>query len=114
MIFVSDHAISSKWWWMGAIRNTRLRKVWKEKTWTRTLSASTTKIPPSRINSTSVFVITASPAIAPPSPSVPPPDPEGAGVAHEDRRRKRVEPQEADARPDHAARDEREVALAGG
>ena len=34
-------------------------------------SASITKIPPSRISSTSVFVITASPAIAPPSPSEP-------------------------------------------
>ena len=36
-----------------------------------TLSASITKIPPSRIRSSSVFVITASPAIAPPSPSDP-------------------------------------------
>ena len=27
MIFVSDHALSSKWWWIGAIRNTRLRNV---------------------------------------------------------------------------------------
>ena len=27
MIFVSDHACSSKWWWIGAIRNTRLRNV---------------------------------------------------------------------------------------
>ena len=71
MIFVSDHAIISKWWWIGAIRKTRLRKVWKEKTWIRTLSASTTKMPPSRISSSSVFVITASPAIAPPSPSDP-------------------------------------------
>ena len=34
-------------------------------------SASITKIPPSRISSISVFVITASPAIAPPSPSEP-------------------------------------------
>ena len=27
MIFVSDHAMSSKWWWIGAMRKTRLRKV---------------------------------------------------------------------------------------
>ena len=27
MIFVSDHAWSSKWWWIGAIRKTRLRNV---------------------------------------------------------------------------------------
>ena len=71
MIFVSDHAFSSKWWWIGAIRNTRLRVVWKEITWITTDSASITKMPPSRISSTSVFVITASPAIAPPSPSEP-------------------------------------------
>ncbi len=71
MIFVSDHAFSSKWWWIGAIRNTRLRVVWKEITWITTDSASITKIPPSRISSTSVLVITASPAIAPPSPSEP-------------------------------------------
>ena len=37
----------------------------------RTLSASTTKMPPSTIRSSSVFVITARPAIAPPSPSDP-------------------------------------------
>src|SRR3954451_744547 len=71
MIFVSDHARSSKWWWMGAIRNTRLRKAWNEATWMRTDSASITKMPPRITSSTSVFVITARPAIAPPSPSEP-------------------------------------------
>src|SRR4051794_14123383 len=71
MIFVSDHARSSKWWWIGAIRNTRLRKAWNDATWTSTESASITKIPPRITNRTSVFVITASPAIAPPSPSDP-------------------------------------------
>ena len=71
MIFVSDHAFSSKWWWIGAIRNTRLRKAWNEKTWISTESASITKIPPITISSTSVLVITASAAIAPPSPSEP-------------------------------------------
>ena len=71
MIFVSDHAMSSKWWWIGAIRKTRLRKVWKAKTWISTDSASMTKMPPRMISSTSVLVITASPAIAPPSPSDP-------------------------------------------
>ncbi len=53
------------------MRNTRLRRVWNEKTWMSTLSASTTKIPPRMMSSSSVFVITASPAIAPPSPSEP-------------------------------------------
>ena len=71
MIFVSDQACSSKWWWIGAIRNTRLRNIWNENTWISTDSASITKIPPSRISSTSVLVITARPAIAPPSPSEP-------------------------------------------
>src|SRR3954470_1498208 len=39
---------------------------------------------------------------------------ERAGVAHEDRRGERVEPQEADARPDEAAGEQRQVRLAGG
>ena len=64
-------AISVALWWIGAIRNTRLRKAWKERTWTTTDSASITKIPPSRIKSISVLVMTASPAIAPPSASEP-------------------------------------------
>jgi hypothetical protein len=71
MIFVSDQAMSSKWWWIGAMRNTRLRKVWKEKTWMSTLSASSTKIAPRSSSRISVFVMTAIPAIAPPSPSDP-------------------------------------------
>ena len=71
MIFVSDHACSSKWWWIGAIRKTRLRRVWNQKTWISTDSASMTKIPPRMISSTSVLVITAIAAIAPPSPSDP-------------------------------------------
>ena len=71
MIFVSDHACNSKWWWIGAIRKTRLRNVWNEKTWIRTDSASITKIPPRMISSTSVLVITAIAAIAPPRPSEP-------------------------------------------
>src|SRR5205814_7250816 len=54
MIFVSDHAISSKWWWTGAIRKTRLRKRWNENTWIRTDSASITKMLPMMRSSTSV------------------------------------------------------------
>ena len=71
MIFVSDQAISSKWWWIGAIRNTRLRKRWKANTWISTDSASITKMPPMISSSTSVWVITASAAMAPPRPSDP-------------------------------------------
>src|SRR4051794_4016987 len=43
-----------------------------------------------------------------------PAEPERSGVAHEDRRRERVEPQEADARADEAPREQRQVGLAGG
>src|SRR2546423_13297650 len=71
MILVSDHAISSKWWWTGAMRKTRLRKRWNENTWIATESASITKMPPMIRSSTSVWVITAMAAIAPPRPSDP-------------------------------------------
>ena len=71
MIFVSDQASSSKWWWIGAIRNTRLRKRWKANTWIATDSASITKIPPIISSRISVLVSTASAAMAPPRPSDP-------------------------------------------
>jgi hypothetical protein len=71
MIFVSDQAIISKWWCSGAIRRTRRRKVLKAKTWSRTESASITKMPPMMISRTSVWVITARAPIAPPRPSEP-------------------------------------------
>ena len=71
MILVSDQALSSKWWWIGAIRNTRLPRVWNQNTWISTDSASITKMPPMMISSSSVWVITAIAAIAPPSPSDP-------------------------------------------
>ena len=41
-----------------------------------------------------------------------PAEAERAGVAHEDRRREGVEPQEPDARSDEAAADERQIVLA--
>ena len=66
MIFVSDHAFISKWWWIGAIRKTRRPVYLKEKTWIITESASTRKMPPISGSSASVFVITANPASAPP------------------------------------------------
>ena len=43
MIFVSDQAFISKWWWIGAIRKTRLPVVRKAITWIATDSASITK-----------------------------------------------------------------------
>ena len=104
MIFVSDQAIISKWWCSGAISRTRRRKVLKEKTWIATESASITKMPPMMISSTSVWVITASAPIAPPKP-------ERAGVAHEDRGREGVEPEEADAGADQAGGEQGQVLL---
>ena len=96
MIFVSDHACSSKWWWIGAIRKTRLPRVWNQKTWIRTDSASMTKMPPMMISSSSVWVMTAMRRDRAAEAERP-------GVPHEDRRRERVEPQEADAGADDAA-----------
>ena len=46
MIFVSLHAFISKWWWIGAIRKTRLPKRRRLITWMITLAASMTKMPP--------------------------------------------------------------------
>ncbi len=66
VIFVSDHAFISKWWWIGAIRNTRRPKYLNEKTWIITESASITKMPPMKSSSTSVFVMIANAASAPP------------------------------------------------
>ena len=106
MIFVSDHAFSSKWWCSGAIRKTRLRNTWKATIWISTESASITKMPPIRISSISVCVITARPGDRAA-------EPERAGVAHEDRRREGVEPEEADAGADDAGREQRELVCAG-
>ena len=83
-----------------------MRNAWKEKTWIRTDSASITKMPPRTISSTSVFVITASAGDRAA-------EAERARVAHEDRRRERVEPEEADAGADRgSAATQREVGLA--
>jgi hypothetical protein len=71
MIRVSDQAFISKWWWRGAIRSTRLPNHLKLSTWTMTESASTTKIPPIRRSSGSVFVMIAKAASEPPSPIEP-------------------------------------------
>ena len=67
MIFVSDHAFISKWWWIGAIRKTRRPKYLNANTWIITDSASITKIPPISSSRTSVLVMIAKPASAPPS-----------------------------------------------
>ena len=67
MIFVSDHAFISKWWWIGAIRKTRFPVRLKLTTWMISESTSITKMPPIRSSRISVSVTIAKPAIAPPS-----------------------------------------------
>ena len=46
MTFGSLQPFSSKWWWIGAIRNTRLPVSLNDATWMMTDSASITKTPP--------------------------------------------------------------------
>ena len=42
----SGQPLSSKWWWIGAMRNTRLPVSLNEATWIITDSVSITKMPP--------------------------------------------------------------------
>src|SRR6266550_3490813 len=67
MIFVSDHAFISKWWWIGAIRNTRRPRYLNDTTWMITDNAMTTYTPPISSSRNSAFIMIANPAIAPPS-----------------------------------------------
>ena len=89
MIFVSDQAFISKWWWIGAIRNTRRPQYLNETTWRSPRRASMTKIPPIRSSSSSVFVITAKRADRAA-------ERHRAGVAHDHLGREGVVPEEAD------------------
>ena len=98
MIFVSDHAFISKWWWIGAIRNTRLPNHRNEITWITTDNASITKIPPTSRSSSGTCRKIAIAPIAPPSAIEP-------GVAHEDLGREGVEPEKADGGADHRRAD---------
>ena len=102
MIFVSDQAFISKWWWIGAIRKRRRPQYLNEKTWRITESASTTKIPPIRSSSTSVFVIIANAAERAA-------DRHRARVAHEHLGGEGVVPEEADRPPDQRRAEDREV-----
>ncbi len=104
MILVSDQASNSKWWWIGAILNTRLCQNRNENTWISTDSASITKMPPITISRISVLVITASAGDRAA-------DRQRAGVAHEHARREAVEPEEADAGAAQAAGDKLEVVV---
>jgi hypothetical protein len=71
MIFVSDQAFISKWWCMGAMRKMRLPHHLNESTCSITETASIRKIPPTKISSSSTFIMIAIAAIAPPSAIAP-------------------------------------------
>ena len=102
-IVTSAHPSSSKWCWSGAIRNSRLPFVSLKKPTCRiTDSVMTANSPPRTTSSSSVRVMIASPAIAPPSDSEPVSPMKifaGGGVP----------PQEAEARAGERGRDDREV-----
>src|SRR3954447_7332119 len=105
MIFVSDQAFSSKWCWIGVIRNGRRPpKYLNENTWMITESAATAKIPPIRSSRKIVCVKIAKAAKAPPSAIE-------AGVPHEQLGGPRVVPEEADQPADQCGGDDCEVEL---
>ena len=71
MTVFSTQPASSKWWWIGAMLNTRLRVALKKPIWMITDSVSMTNSPPSTTSSSSVRVTMAMPASAPPRASEP-------------------------------------------
>ncbi len=68
---VSAQPTSSKWWWNGAIRNTRRPVVRNARICTTTEVTSATNSAPSTTASISVRLVTDSPAMMPPSASEP-------------------------------------------
>src|SRR5689334_11900806 len=67
----SDQPRCSKWWWIGAIRKTRLPVRLNTATWMTTLSASSTNRPPMIARTNSCLVATAIVPSAPPSARLP-------------------------------------------
>ena len=67
----SGQPLSSKWWWMGAMRKTRLPVSLKLATWIITDSVSMTKMPPMTTRMSSWRTITATAPSAAPSASAP-------------------------------------------
>src|SRR5690606_5600814 len=63
--------LSSKWWWIGAIRNTRFPVSLNEATWIITDSVSITKMPPMITSTSSWRTITAMVPSTAPSASAP-------------------------------------------
>ncbi len=68
---VSGQPTSSKWWWMGAMRNTRRWKVWNTATWMTTDMVIITNSPPTTGSSRWVLVVNASAPRPVPSASEP-------------------------------------------
>ena len=99
MIFVSDHAFISKWWWSGAIRKIRRPQYLNETTCSITESASITKMPPTKSSSSSTLQHDRHRADRAA-------ERHRAGVAHEHLGREGVEPEEADRAADHRRADE--------
>ena len=67
----SGQPFSSKWWWIGAIRNTRLPVNLKLATWIITDNVSMTNTPPMITSTSSWRTITASVPSTAPSASAP-------------------------------------------
>ena len=93
----------SKWWCSGAMRKTRRPVRLNQNTWMMTDSVSTTNSPPTMASTTSCLVATATAPSAPPSARL-------TRVAHEHRRRRGVEPQEAQPRADQRRAEHRQLA----
>ena len=104
MIFVSDHAFISKWWWIGAIRKTRRPQYLKLIVWMITESASTTIDPgdqeQQRLGAGDDREAGERAA-----------ERHRARVAHEELGRVGVVPEEPDRSPDQRGRENREVEL---
>src|SRR5690606_7693364 len=67
----SGQPLSSKWWWMGAIRNTRLPVSLNDATWIISDRVSMTKMPPMITSTSSWRTITAMVPSTAPSASAP-------------------------------------------
>ena len=68
---ISGQPSSSKWWWIGAMRNTRRPVSRNDATWMITDSVSITNRPPRMSSSSCVSVMMARPASSPPMASEP-------------------------------------------
>ena len=95
----------SKWWWIGAIRKMRLPVRLNQKTWTTTLTRFQHEQPAD--DHQHELMVRRDRDRAERSAQC-----EAAGVAHEDRRRRRVEPEEGEARADDRQQQHGQIASA--